>query len=542
MADEEHRGRGPIWIGAILIALLIAFGASFLLNWRGPIADHRQQNAFADNDSTPAPTTNQVLPSNVPEKTKLPVPTPQPAPLESELLPNELAFVSPRGTAVADLRVFVESQAGKLELVTNASGVAVLPGEHQTGIIVELPDGTHFFNDWREGLVSERQLPNVRDGSIPSQFRRITVYSPLTYSLDIRYEDGATWEGELSMTVPTKMTPQTIQVIAGRLDGLIVPDGVEAYVCAFSRRGGFDSKAEQWIGGDRDPSRSIELILPRDTETTLALIMIDLSSFGSAKVTITCSDLRPMNGTPVLTQLSCQHTNGGRVHIIGHHRAGNYNVSAMTQDLGWDSGIFHLAEQETCLLQPIVEPCGTVSCKVFDAEGNPLPDARVSVSRGRFPQWDIWKTDLPGWCEVGVRCRADEFGQCTLYGIPPGQLEVEVNARGFELVVIPCNIAAGNLLDLGEVRLLQATGSIQMQLTGVKADAKYEAVLYQTGSSPVDDAVSFDDSGYLDLQRVQLRTYTIVVRQCGGGWATSKFVELSADNPTVRLDFEVRQK
>ncbi|MCB9896103.1 MAG: hypothetical protein H6839_16845 [Planctomycetes bacterium] len=426
------------------------------------------------------------------------------------------------------------------EITTGSQGALIVPRQHKLGVVVQLLDEGKYIHERGDGeFVRSCSFANLQGRPLPEHRRKIVVYELLHYKIAVNYEDGSEWEGELRFETDLDRVWSAVSVKDGVASGLTVPSRVSARAWASSFRADHEARSIEWVGGREDPERTLLLTLPRAKDVTTALIVVDLSGFSAAdQVLVNHYEVRKIakTGSTMRTSMGTDRVSGGKKHIVGSRAPGRYCVSVGTREQGWTSSEFEVKAGETKLLVPELRPCGTVVARILSNDGEVMADARLFIRRGAFPQWTSWVDDPSGWSLDGERCSVDAQGDCELYGVPPGLVEIEVCARKCDSVVATYDIKPGVRLDLGEIRLDAASGVVQVQLSNYRTDVLYEAVLFQTGASAVEDPVDFDESGYLDMQAVPLRSYTLLIRPKGGGVATTRFIELTKQEPVVALD------
>jgi hypothetical protein len=442
-----------------------------------------------------------------------------------------LKFQDFSGSPKAGLNMKLVSAAGETDVTTGSDGCMGIAPEHASYLTLTLLD---------EDLSFRRLSTFTKDISLSERSLReeptIIVYQMLSYSLEVRYEDGLPWQGKLMLDEDTSIGGawQTVHLEDGLVAGFQVPAGAKAYASAQSLRAEYTATAQSWIGGEADPALPIVLTLKRDPEAFAALLLIDLTGFEPDEtVMVTVHDLRTD------CCMGEGKAAGGEIYVVGSYLAGSYTVCASSRRQGWHSGTLQLKAVETRLLTPDLKACGSIAAKVTGEDGEVLPDARLFIRQGVFPRWTSWLKDPAGWSYDGVRCSVDESGNCELFGVVPGPVEIEVAGRRHESFTGTYDLAPGQRLDLGEIRLEPAKGSIQVQLSNFDANTEYSAQLYQTGGSSFDEPLVFNASGYLEMRAVPLRAYTLIIRPKGGGVATFRKVSLTPASPTASIDVEM---
>jgi hypothetical protein len=518
----------------LVVGVLLACGicAAFLLG--DEPHDTGISVSFDDGGGTPSPSSSPLEPGNQrpkagPRATESRAGATETGTEASDQL--SLTFQDFAGSPKAGVTMKLVSAAGEEDVTTGPDGRVGIAPEHASYLTLTLVDADLNFRRMstfsKDISFSERALQ-----AEPT----IIVYEMLSYQLDVRYEDGIPWQGKLVLDEDTSIGGpwHTEQLADGHLPGFQVPAGAKAYASAKSLRAEFCATAESWIGGEADPAVPIVLTLKRDPEAFAALLLIDLSGFSPEETVVVCvHDLK--------TNCCMGEGNapGGEIHVIGSFVAGSYKVSASSRKQGWNSGSLSLKAVETLLLKPDLMDCGSIVARVTGEDGQVLPDTRLFIRRGVFPRWKSWLKDPSGWSYDGVRCSVDESGDCELFGVPPGPVEVEIAGRHSDSFVGTYDLAPGQRLDLGEIRLAAAKGAITVQLSNFDANTEYTAQLYQTGGASVDEAVAFNTSGYAELKQVPMRAYTLIIRPKGGGVATFRKVELTPTGTDVHLDIEM---
>ena len=466
-----------------------------------------------------------------------PLPAERPDQAKAPELPDsvEFEFQTSDGKPAAGLKLVLSSLAAENEdLATDDRGRLLLAGNQRIGTRFTLVDDTLFFQPIPRRLERTYAPPDAGDS------RKITVYGLRSYDVVVRYEDGSPWEGDLWFFSAERAPCRHIDVTNGAAAGLQVVSGSIASASAASARNGFSNARAVWTG-EADPREPVVLTLARSEGSPLSVVVLDLTCYSRGEeVTVVFSEILAGDaGVATRTELKSKVLLGGAIHPIGPYDAGKYAVSVMTHTQGWNSGDFQLNGSETLTLKPDLQPCGSVAARIVAANGDVIPDARLIIQRGTYPRWRSWLNEPAGWSADGVRAAVDKRGNCELYGVPPGDVEIEICARTHESYFTNCRLEPGQRLDLGEIQLQPAQGAIQVQLINVDANQAYEAILYQTGGASVDQPVAFGADGLVDIQLVPLRSYTIMILAKGGGSLVSRRVDLSPANPTARLDVDL---
>jgi hypothetical protein len=444
------------------------------------------------------------------------------------------------GAVVPHLAFGITSAAGTDEFSTDAEGVLAIPPKHRLGVSLNMLDDAYMFSTDRLAFSQGKTLPNF-DRLTDNRYE-VTVYSLLTYDVQVRYADGVPWEGDMLFAPSASAQFQTIPVRAGQATGLVVADGAAAHCGVDSLRKGFSGSGRSWIGGDADPGVPIEITLPTGGIPTFRTFFIDLRAFeaGESVNVMKYEVRRNKAGKDMPISIGASANLGGAVHKIGYHSAPKYGVTVTNGKVAWTSGTFSMEEGEMRTLVPELKACATLKARVLTPQGDPVPGARMWFRQGRYPSWERWKEDQPGTSTLsGLRCTPDADGYCELPGLPAGDIEIEISSpdRGPYIEVV--HLEPGETRDIGEILLDYATGSIEIQLSGFDTRMRFEAYLRQPGGLAVTEAIPLNEFGYLKMEHVAPRTYILMVRSIEPGRVTWRYIDLTQAEPGVHLDIDL---
>ncbi len=203
--------------------------------------------------------------------------------------------------------------------------------------------------------------------------------------------------------------------------------------------------------------------------------------------------------------------------------------------LVWRSDWTEVPERQTVDLIAAFQVAATVRARLLDTDSRPIRNAVLRVFTGDYLQYLPGKEPQPG---VRAEWRSDGHGNAVLRGLPPGRVRVEAEAWGREPVARDLELIPGDDLDLGTIALEKATGSVAVELTGMKDGLNYVAYV----GSPLNGGTIYPFvravQGRCTIENLPLRAYYIGATLERGGSVVAEKVLLAPNQTSliVRLD------
>lgn len=215
----------------------------------------------------------------------------------------------------------------------------------------------------------------------------------------------------------------------------------------------------------------------------------------------------------------------------GSLRSGqSYRVS-VTGPLAGRSEWVTVPSGQTVEIVVALKPSGGAKLRILDPGGKPIANGCAVIG----PRLVSYSQGKP---RLGAGNVSDETGNVHLTGLPPGNIELSVEAWGFELSRVSVQIKSGEDTDLGDVVLHRAKGEITVILTGMSSGQRYRVGVGQRFSSYVVVPPPIVDGETYVLQGLPCRQYVVAVTLESGGMVVSREVELTdwSSAQTVYVD------
>lgn len=193
--------------------------------------------------------------------------------------------------------------------------------------------------------------------------------------------------------------------------------------------------------------------------------------------------------------------------------------------LCWRSDWIEVAEGQVTTVSARLDPCGTVTARIVDEQGQPIELGALALSNGMAYTFTASKAAGP--LTGGI---SGPDGQAVLKGLPPGPVALEAVAWGTEPVTLNVDVIAGQTTDLGTLILRKARGTIRVTLTGVPAGQRFRVSISpaQPPSAPDVLPPEIAVDGRLVMECLPLREYQVAAFPSDGGGVVTTRVELSA--------------
>lgn len=201
--------------------------------------------------------------------------------------------------------------------------------------------------------------------------------------------------------------------------------------------------------------------------------------------------------------------------------------------LAWQSDWITVEGGREIVVKAVLVKSGGVKARILDAAASPVRRGALRLSDGGYLAF-VSPGNLPIAPED---CWSDDEGAAQLLGLPPGKLVIEAWAWGKEPAVVEVEIRAGLVLDLGNLILVAAQGTIELTLEGVREGFEYVAFVIHPGGGRLYPPESIAGDSHT-IRGLPVRNYQICITLKTGGRVVSQPVSLSQSMPntTVRLN------
>ncbi|MBP9892711.1 MAG: carboxypeptidase regulatory-like domain-containing protein [Planctomycetes bacterium] len=297
----------------------------------------------------------------------------------------------------------------------------------------------------------------------------LVLKATLTVKLEVRFEDDERYVGPLRVSTnpPTGFTrsfeapgvlqdyggvrgPKPAPDPTGEFVIRGVPEDVDLAVTAFPQRAGFGYLDAKVGRAELIPNGHYVLKIPRATKKQPSAKIVfggDLQALSDVEVkVIPVNSSYPAFG-PVALKLQKETS------LLF---PGEYRVELTGTDIAWQSEVLVLKEGETRVVELQAKAAAAAMVTILDADGNAIAGA---VLCRHSAMWAEFPARPSKWLAV-----SDTGGKATLGGFPEGQVELRLEADGFEPEVIQAVLVSGVVTDLGAFRLRPAVGEIRIKI------------------------------------------------------------------------------
>lgn len=184
-------------------------------------------------------------------------------------------------------------------------------------------------------------------------------------------------------------------------------------------------------------------------------------------------------------------------------------------------------------VEAVLAASGSVHARIVNDGGDPVEGAGLAVVDGGYMAFLANNQPVTPTGSI-----SDKGGAISLTGLPTGEVLLQVEARGFEPQTIAVKIEAGGDLDLGDVTLVKAVGTITVKLTGMQDGAKYRVAVAHPNGPPVYPAAVAVD-GKAVLSQLPLRTYLVCAFPAVGGRVVKELVALDSSHVDAEVQLDV---
>lgn len=314
-----------------------------------------------------------------------------------------------------------------------------------------------------------------------------------------------------------------------------VPTGKALTLTLFSGRAGFDNlsirvEPHQVLSGEK-----LIFTIPKSPKPQ-GTISIDLRAF-----------LDPGSNDPQEAMARVQRLDAG-IWVFGEAvdltvqgvvttqqlPPGAYTAKVVCGDRVWSAGNFALQGGEKLVLVAQPSPGAVVKATILDERGQPIEGAAMKVWDGEYPSW-------PTVGQSGAIAVSGKNGIAELGSIVAGDVDLFVDARGYESCHVSVMLNPGNMTDIGRIVLQPASGAVFIRFVHADPNLKYRVGYVNRGTGPssmvevTDEEIKFG----VRLDRLPLRPLNISAYPVGGGRGAHVTAELSDILPFVEVELDL---
>lgn len=383
---------------------------------------------------------------------------------------------------------------------------------------------------------------------IDSSLKRLTVRPAIAISIEIRFEDNQPYKGPLlvqSSPVATFMSafgapgvplgihgsggtaPEQFQDGIYRIAG--VPGDLDLICQASPGRAGYGQLSHTIFAAELKPDAHFSLTIPKAKPRQASAKIIfagDWEKLGKAVAQV--------------IQISPHNFSSGYNLRFQKETSllypGEYKVVLTGGTWAWESEIFTLDVGEE---RKVELPCvkgASVTATVQDETGKKLPGAALCHGLARWV--DFPATPQAGWLAV-----SDAAGRATLEGCPAGEVELRIEADGYEPETVKFVLAQGVNNDIGIIVLRSARGEIRIKIKNFDKVARLEPqanLVVAGGRGGGRRGPRFLDSSEVVFSGLPLgRTYSgFIGPRNGASWKALNGLKLTESEPTITIEVD----
>lgn len=377
--------------------------------------------------------------------------------------PNDGAVVGNRcpNAATSDANgqcIIVDETWSRALLICPAKGDMVLANQGDGGRPIYRNEGYWFLHGDREITVKLRKTTELW----------FTVF----------YEDGQPYDGNVAW-VSAKSQGAGPGAIAhgvrnGSFSASVAESADEVRVGVDSMRAGFKAFNEWRFFAPSIP-RFAKLVIPRDANQVVFIVHLDKwPKDDDVEIKI----ISPLNATADSGRVSGGET-WQTLKVLWW--VGDFFVDVKGKHGIWVSPFFEVEKGKTYEFWAEPMKVATVVCRMIDPDGNPLLNTCMHTMRPGGPGWWLQRNHVAktsytgaGWPPT-VQGGADGVARMT--NLPPGEREFFFEAWGHERAVRKVRLVAGETVDVGDVVLAPATGTIEVNLINFDPELDYQIEL-----------------------------------------------------------------
>lgn len=314
---------------------------------------------------------------------------------------------------------------------------------------------------------------------VESSLKRLTVRPAIAISIEIRFEDNQAYAGPLvvqSSPVGTFMSafsapgvPLGINGPAGakseqnpqgiyKIEG--VPGDLDLSCHASPNRAGYGELIHTIFAAALKPNAHYVLTIPKASPKRASAKLVftgDWEKLGKSSVQVV--RLAPYFSSSCFVLRFSKETN-----LL---YPGEYKVILFGGAWGWESETFVLEAGEERKVELPCVAAASVTATIRDESGRGLHGAALCHGLARWA--DFPASPQPGWLAV-----SDAGGKATLQGCPAGQVELRLEADGYEPETVKVVLAPETNNDIGVIVLRPARGEIRIRIKNFERIARLE--------------------------------------------------------------------
>lgn len=210
---------------------------------------------------------------------------------------------------------------------------------------------------------------------------------------------------------------------------------------------------------------------------------------------------------------------------------GWYTILVTLDDLVW-SAHFEVVVDSVAQLLVELAPQASVQVTLLDEQGTPLSSGCLHIESGVHQ-------DHPVKALPGVRAAAGPDGEAVLGGLAASVREVIVEANGYEPQRLAVGLQAGRTTNIGQIKLVKATGRIELRVVSMAEGVSYSAMcIHPWGRGGRSTRTPVTSSGVVVFSGLPMRDYLVAVHRKEGGAVLSRNVSLTSNQreAVVELD------
>ena len=459
-------------------------------------------------------------------------------------------YLSIRGQL--DIGALMDAAGGAREHVTDEDGVlrVEIPsyGRHDASMLVAAKD----WNEWSlsgAGADMVDRAPKfngVHAVSVDKRPRMVTITASRVrrFEVPISFADGRPFTGKVRVMLyageyasgPSVDLMMNVDDVSSlNFEG--IHDVMRGNISCTSARPGFLAMHSFKVD-DAALNALTAIVIPAVDPATQAGLVIDLTS------------LRQEDGWEFMLLIGATRTSQGFLRWGREYRVLDLNprrgpyTARIEGRFGqvWDSGPITPIPGEVIHLVPRMQQASRVRCTVLSAEGTPLFPTFAALSERLVPNWDMFRKATDG-----LRRESEGFaygnrhGVIVLEGVPSSVTQVYIEAEGHERVAVPVVLTPGQPLDLGEIRLGRAVGSLTVELFDFGSSLDLVAVLRGTDGSFFAQK-RFDGRMIAKFEALPFREYRLLIGSHIGSVTTTldalpDAIRLASRSPDAKAEF-----
>lgn len=404
------------------------------------------------------------------------------------------------------------------DITTDAHGEVSLTGQPEWGVAVDLLESNWYAARCEVGLSDTG--PIVMILSPASDVRVLAMYDD---GEPVRYMGVLFDPAGRSFSKTFALSSDGVADVPG------VPVDKPLKCTIFSgRRTGYENCTIDVTQDEVQSGRTIEIVVTKGA-SKFARIRVEYSNELNLLGTIVMVESE--KGHPLFGRIASAGTTWESDEVWAGRR---YRVSFLGP-LAWRSDWIETTAGETSVLTAELAECGKVRVRLVEENGTPISNGCLRVSSGAYLEYQPGSPPVPRMPPAWL---SDKDGFVTLDGIPAGTVRVEAEAWGREPVQREVEVLSGHQHELGDIVLSMALGEVTVQLTGMKPERKYVALIAGPDDIPIFPPRAVDGDT-CKLDSLPLRKCVVVVTLKGGGTVVTQEIILSSASPSVTVVLDV---